>query len=98
MRKNTDEPSNQVLRSEKRENKNAFDVSCGKSVPKDDVTHKINPDYKEFAIYPMQMLNISGHRTLVLYDSGAMGEAICADLAEKVGMSIIDNRPQSRGV
>ena len=60
-----------------------------------DIAHKTNKEAKDFAIYPMQTINISGQRTLVLYDSGAMGEAVRADLAEKVGMSIIDERPQS---
>ena len=74
---------------------NAFDITNGKLVPKLDIAHRTNKEPKDFAIYPMQTINISGQRTLVLYDSGAMGEAVRADLAEKVGMSIIDERPQS---
>jgi hypothetical protein len=82
-------------RLEKRENTNAYDISTGGLVPKEDVAHKTNPESKDYAIYPMQMINISGQRSLILFDSGAMGEAVKADLAERVGMSIIDNRPQS---
>ncbi len=76
-------------------NPNVFDVTSGAMIDKSEVLHRINQDSKEYAVYPMQILNISGHQTLVLYDSGAMGEAITADLANKVGMTIIDSRPQS---
>lgn len=78
-----------------RTNPNVFDVTRGAMIDKSEVLHRINQDSKEYAVYPMQILNISGHQTLVLYDSGAMGEAITADLANKVGMTIIDPRPQS---
>ena len=80
---------------ETRTNPNVFDVTNGGLIDKSEVLHRINQDSKEYAVYPMQILNISGHQTLVLYDSGAMGEAITADLANKVGMTIIDSRPQS---
>ena len=100
------DPECVILRAEKdspqmmkvqelRENPNAYDLTTGGIVPKQDVAHKTNKDSEDYAIYPMQTLNISGQRTLVLYDSGAMGEAVKAELAERVGMSVIDNRPQS---
>ena len=91
----TEKPMPAMNPLEKRENSNVFDVTTGNVIPKTDVAHKVNAESGDFAIYPMQTLNMSGHRVLVLYDSGAMGEAIKTELAEKVKMSIIDVRPQS---
>ena len=86
---------NKAIPIETRENTLVFDVSNGNTFPKEDVAHKINIESKDSAIYPMQILNIGGHNTLTLFDSGAMGEAVKAELAERVEMSIIDSRPQS---
>lgn len=80
---------------ETRDNTNVFDITNGCLIPKSDVAFKINKDSKDAAIYPMQLLNICGKQTLVMFDSGASGEAVNAELAEQVEMSIIDTRPQS---
>lgn len=86
---------NKASAVETRDNTNVFNVTNGNLIPKSDVSFKINKDSKDAAIYPMQLLNICGKQTLVMFDSGASGEAINAELAEQVEMSIIDTRPQS---
>ena len=78
-----------------RENSNVFDVSNGNTFPKTSVAHKISQDSKDKALYPMQLLNLGGQQVLVLYDSGAMGEAIQGDIAERLELTIVDSRPQS---
>ena len=82
----------------KRKNPNVFDITTGSQIPKSDVAHRILEDSENSAIYPMQHVDIAGQRVLILYDSGAKGEAIKTDIAEKVKMSIIDARPQSYSV
>ena len=76
-------------------NENAFDVSTGQTIPKEDIAHKTRQAPQTESMYPMQTLDINGHHVLCLYDSGAKGEAIKTSVAEKLKFTIIDPRPQS---
>ena len=81
-----------------RVNNKALDVSTGKTIPKTDVQYKTHADSPHRAVYPMQILNLGGIHVQVLYDSGANGEAIKADVAEKLNLTVLDARSQKIAV
>ena len=78
-----------------RVNENAFDIKQGKCVPKSDVAFKTKPNSPNQAVYPMQIINLGGIHVQVLFDTGAMGECMKADIAEKLKLTVLDPRPQS---
>ena len=81
-----------------KENTDAFDVETGKTIPKTDVIFKIREDNGELAIYPTQLLNLNGVRVCVLWDTGALGELVKREVAEKLDLTILDNKSQSLSV
>ena len=78
-----------------RENLEAFDVETGKTIPKADITFKTKEDDGGLAIYPTQHLNLNGVKVCVLWDTGALGELVKRDIAEKLNLTILDERSQS---
>lgn len=79
-------------------NDEVFDVDSGQTIPKSDVLFKIRKDAGLMAIYPTQTLNLKGVPVQVLWDTGALGELVKQDIAEKLQLSILDEKSQSFSV
>ena len=78
-----------------RENFEAFDLDTGKTIPKADIIYKTKEDDGGLAIYPTQHLNLNGIKVNILWDTGALGELVKRDVAEKLNLTILDERSQS---
>ena len=78
-----------------RKNDKAFNLETGGTVLKSEVFFKTRQDSSCLAIYPMQTVNVKGEHVQILYDSGALGEMIKQDLAERLELTILDEKGQS---
>lgn len=72
----------------------AFDVNTGKRVHKKEIAYKLKKDEGEVGIYPTQILNIGGIPVHVLWDTGALGELVKEEIAEKLSLTVLDNSSQ----
>ena len=77
-----------------RENKDAFNLTEGTLVPQQDILHKIHNETKHNPMYLLQTLSFAGTPVLTLYDTGASGECIKVEVAEKCKLAIVDPTPQ----
>ena len=68
----------------------AFDTKNGSKVKPDEVKKEPKND----CVYVFQLLNINSQDVLCFYDSGATGNLIKGDLAEKVGFKTVDPENQ----
>ena len=78
-----------------RKNENAFDINTGKTVAKSDVYFKTRQDSASLSVYPTQVVNLNGTPVQILFDSGALGEMIKKDIAERLSLTILDEQSQS---
>ena len=76
----------------------AFDINSGRRVPMQDVEFKTQKDHGSFAVYPTQTINIGGIPVTVLWDTGAIGELVKEDIAEKLNLTILEAKSQSFSV
>ena len=76
----------------------AFDINTGKRVPMSEVQYKTQKDHGSLAVYPTQTINIGGIPVTILWDTGAIGELVKEDIAEKLNLTILDARSQSFSV
>ena len=72
----------------------AFDVQKGTVFPSSEVAHKIQPEPELDPIYPMQILKIGEESILTMFDTGATNPVIKVDIAKKLKLKIIDDKPQ----
>ena len=72
----------------------AFDVNTGERLPKEEIAYRLKRDEGELAIYPTQVLNVGGIPVHVLWDTGALGELIKEEVAEKLSLTVLDGSSQ----
>lgn len=83
------------LADPQRKNEKVYNVTDGSTIDKHDLLHKIQEESDcNDPLYLLQTLNIGGEPVLCLYDTGARGECIKANLAEKLQLQVEDPSPQ----
>ena len=71
------------LADPQRKNEKVYNVTDGSTIDKHDLLHKIQEESDcNDPLYLLQTLNIGGEPVLCLYDNGARGECIKANLAD----------------